>query len=419
VTWFGRETDIPLSGEGTPTVAEFAVAEFAAALGMSPTAGESCLGEALELRYRLPAVWRRVRAGDLPAWRARRIARETMRLTRDAARYVDTHLAPVAHKISPAALDRAVNEAIGRYMSEEVQRLAEASWDKRHVTLHDQLVSFTGTMHLEAELDIADALDLDAAVSAGAEARAALGSTEPLDVRRAQAIGDLARRQLALDLSSACPADPEPGASSALPVKPRQVILHVHLSDQALRDRGIDPRPEVLARLERGNALITAAQVRAWCGHPDTQVVVKPVIDLDTCVASDTDQVPVRIAEHVALRDQTCIYPWCTRPARRATTHEPEDSDRYRHPCDNDHAIPRGRGGPTCTCNLAPLCRRHHRLKTHSSWSYVILDPGTYLWTSPHGYQYLRDPHGTRDVSRDVSPGWLRDGPPGGAPQPP
>jgi hypothetical protein len=30
-----------------------------------------------------------------------------------------------------------------------------------------------------------------------------------------------------------------------------------------------------------------------------------------------------------------------------------------------------------------------------------VLDPGTYLWTSPHGYQFLRDLSGTLDVSPD------------------
>ena len=129
------------------------------------------------------------------AWKARLVARETTRLSPEAADYVDRHLAPVAHKIKPTQIDRLVNEAIGRFMPAEVERLAEASWDKRHVTVYDQLVSFTGTMTVAAELDIADALDLEAAVQAGAHQRAALGSTESLDVRRAQAIGDLARGQ--------------------------------------------------------------------------------------------------------------------------------------------------------------------------------------------------------------------------------
>jgi hypothetical protein len=60
--------------------------------------------------------------------------------------------------------------------------------------------------------------------------------------------------------------------------------------------------------------------------------------------------------------------------------------------------------GPTCTCNIAALCRRHHRLKTHTAWTYTVLEPGTYLWTSPHGYHYLRDHTGTLDTSTDPSP---------------
>jgi hypothetical protein len=56
---------------------------------------------------------------------------------------------------------------------------------------------------------------------------------------------------------------------------------------------------------------------------------------------------------------------------------------------------------PVTTCELAPLCRTHHRPKTHGAWTYTPLEPGTFLWTSPHGYQYLRDHTGTLDVSRD------------------
>ena len=320
------ETDLALAGPGTPTVAEYAIPELAAALGLSTEAGKRFLGECLELRYRLPRLWQRLTSGDLVAWKARLVARETTRLSIEAAAYVDRHLAPVVHKVKPTQLDRLVNEAIGRFMPAEVERLAEASWDKRHVTVYDQLVSFTGTMTVAAELDIADALDLEAAVAAGAHQRAELGSTESLDVRRAQAVGDLARGQCTLALGS-----PDEQTQPTPKMPPRQVVIYVHLSDGALT--GHDP----VATLERGDALVTVDQVRSWCRRPDTQVVIKPVIDLNQCVAADTDDVPDRIKEHVAVRDRTCVYPWCTRPARS---------------CDKDHIHPRSRNGPTCTCNF-------------------------------------------------------------------
>jgi hypothetical protein len=43
-------------------------------------------------------------------------------------------------------------------------------------------------------------------------------------------------------------------------------------------------------------------------------------------------------------------------------------------------------------------------LKTRSTWRYTMLEAGSCLWTSPHGYQFLRDHHGTLDVSRDRRP---------------
>ena len=137
------------------------------------------------------------------------------------------------------------------------------------------------------------------------------------------------------------------------------------------------------ARLEQGNQLVTAGQVRDWCGTAG-KITVKPVLDLEAHDPVDTDVVPDRHAEVTAVRDRTCVFPWCTRSARR---------------CDTDHTIPASRGGPTCPCNLAPLCRRHHRIKTHGGWTYTTLEPGHYLWTSKHGYSYLRDPDGTLDVS--------------------
>ena len=164
-------------------------------------------------------------------------------------------------------------------------------------------------------------------------------------------------------------------------VKPRQAVLYVHLAASAVA--GTDP----VARVERGNSLVHVDQVKAWCAHPDTQVTIRPVLDLDTCRPSSTTQVPATTAEQVGLRDQTCVFPWCTRPARR---------------CDTDHVIPaRTPGAITCGCNLAPLCRRHHRLKTHSPWTYLVLDPGTYLWTSPHGLRFVRDHDGTTDATSD------------------
>lgn len=379
-------TEVALAGPGAPLVAEFAVMEFASALGLSTESGKHLIGQALELRYRLPKLWARVTAGALVGWRGRRIAQQTMNLTPEAAGFVDTHVSPVAQKIRPAEIDRLVDEAILRFMPEVEIEAMRDSWEERHVTVDRDQVSLSGTLDVAMTLDLADALDFDAAVAAGADQLAALGSTDTLDVRRATAVGEMSRDQLTLDLTT-----PDPAASGATkaPRARREVVLYVHLSEAAIRtglsDRAGDFQ---LGRVENGGHVVTADQVRSWCGVPGTRVVVKPVIDLHDRVRVDQYEVPDRIAEHVQLRDGTCVFPWCTRPARR---------------CDLDHIVPAARDGETATDNLAPLCRRHHRVKTHGGWTYTPIEPGTYLWTTPNGYHYLRDHTGTTDVNSDRS----------------
>ena len=97
---------IPVAGPGVPLVAEFAVAEFAAALRLSTDAGKRLVGEALELRHRLLRVWAAVLDGTCLAWRARRIAALTITLPVEGAEFVDRQLAGIAHAVSLAQLDR-------------------------------------------------------------------------------------------------------------------------------------------------------------------------------------------------------------------------------------------------------------------------------------------------------------------------
>ncbi len=198
----GADTGLSIAGEGAPLVSEFAVIEFSAALGLSTDAGRTLIAHAVEVRYRLPKLWRAVTEGAVPVWRVRRVATATLGLGREAARFVDDQVWIVAHRVGPAQLDRLVADAKARFQPAETAAERDARADRRHVTIFDDQVSVWGTMRLEADLDLADALAFDKAVAEGAAARAALGSTESLDVRRAAAVGDLARTQLSLDLAT-------------------------------------------------------------------------------------------------------------------------------------------------------------------------------------------------------------------------
>ena len=254
----GAESELALAGEGAPLVAEFCIAEFALAIGRSTDSGRALIAHAVELKYRLPRHWTRVQSGTLEPWRARRVAAATLGLTKDAARHVDVQLAPFAHKVGPAQLDRLVEEAIARFMPEHGRANAETRSRRTPRHLPPPAGPLQRHHLVEAELDLADALDLDAAITAGAEQLQVAGSAEPLDVRRAMAAGDLARRQLALDLQRRRPAHQQvpPGRALRPPLRGR---------DHRCR-RSLD-----LARVESNRRGLTAEQVRTWCANPDAR----------------------------------------------------------------------------------------------------------------------------------------------------
>jgi hypothetical protein len=79
----------------------------------------------------------------------------------------------------------------------------------------------------------------------------------------------------------------------------------------------------------------------------------------------------------VNIRERTCGFPGCRNPAAR---------------CDQDHTIPHDEGGRTCECNLACLCRRHHRAKQAQGWWLDQPEPGVLVWQLPHGRSYRVDP---------------------------
>ena len=362
---------LPLGGQGCPEVREFAVTEFAAAMGRSTESGRRFLSQAVEGCYRLKACWKRLEAGQLPAWRVQFIAERTLCLSPDAAAFVDATVAPFAHKIGPAQLERLIEEAKARFDPEatEAERLAAA--EAGHFDIALDKVGVTGRVRVDGDVDLADALDLEAAVAADAHAQLLLGSTDSLDVRRAKAVGNLARNQQTLDLA-------EQGAEPRK--RKREVVLHVHLADAALTGTG------ELARVQETRGPVTAAQVREWCGNPDTVVTVQPVLDLAEHLHVTAYEASARLKAQTQLRDLICAHPFCFRPAEK---------------CDCEHRVPHEEGGPTCTCNQTPMCRGHHRAKTTGGWSYITIEPGVYLWRSPLGYEFLKDASGTIDVTPD------------------
>jgi hypothetical protein len=93
---------------------------------------------------------------------------------------------------------------------------------------------------------------------------------------------------------------------------------------------------------------------------------------------AETGYHPSRKLTHlIRARNARCTAPGCGRPAAR---------------CDLDHTVPWDQGGLTCECDLAPLCRRHHRCKQAEGWRLEQPEPGVLLWRTPSGRTYATTP---------------------------
>jgi hypothetical protein len=374
----GCERLVPLAGEGTPEVAEFAPGELGAALHISSHAASQLVGDALELRHRLPRLWARVHAGRLQAWRARQVADQTKSLSPAAAAFVDAQVAPVAHKVGLQRVLSLVEVAVRRFDPDEAVRREEARADTRRVWVSDVMTH--GTLSVTIAADAVDVQMFDERLDEIADALGGLGDQDRKDVRRAKAVGVIADPQDTLDLLAGSEGASAGGQRGGRP----RATLYVHLSQAALAARSGTARVENL-----GPASLDL--VRRWLQRRD--VAVRPVLDLDDRVAVDAYEIPDTMRETVLLRSPCCPFPWCANLSRR------KDMDHI------EPFVPPDEGGPpgqTAAHLLGAPCRRHHRYKTPGGWTYSMPEPGIYLWRSPLGRRYLVDHTGTASLDRSA-----------------
>ncbi|MEO5710042.1 MAG: HNH endonuclease signature motif containing protein [Nocardioidaceae bacterium] len=261
-------------------------------------------------------------------------------------------------------LNELVHEAMLRCGPDQAAGIEQAALDARGVWFDHR--ASTATTDVTARLDTLDALDLQATVGDLAGLLGRFGDDRPLDVRQATALGLLAHPQRALDLVTG-DADP-----AALNGSRGTLFLHV---DAAALETGTGGRVETL-----GPA--TLGLLRDWISR-FSSVAIRPVLDLNRGDEVGHHDPPNWMRETVILRDAHCVFPGCGIDARG---------------CDLDHIdpyVPPDDGSPpgqTRPANLAALCRRHHRLKTFTAWTYQRRPDGDYAWTDPHGTTYLVTP---------------------------
>ena len=143
------------------------------------------------------------------------------------------------------------------------------------------------------------------------------------------------------------------------------VLTLIGLSDEPAHLEGYGPiDPETARRLAAGAPSFTRLLT-----HPETGVVLS--------VGRDHYKVPKDLKRYVRLRDETCRFPGCNRPA---------------HECDLDHTLDWQFRGCTEHDNLASVCAGDHGLKSETGWTAKQLPGGIIEWTSPTGRHFLTEP---------------------------
>ncbi|WP_328988900.1 HNH endonuclease [Kribbella sp. NBC_01245] len=449
----GMESVKVYGGKGCPEVAEFAVADLGAALGISSAAAAGLMSDALGLRHRLPRVWARVLAGEAKAWRACRIARASVALSLEAAALVDKAVERIVNRVGPDRLKRIVEGAMWTADPERAQRDAEEA-ARAHGVWVGRSESGTNTMFVRAATG--DIVRLDATIATLAQALKDLGDTDSLDARRAKVIGwlpdPLAVQKLleaARHLAQSAPPAPSSASSAAsgpaaapdpaAAPSPHLALAGDPLTHAASADRLGSRLAEVKASARataRANAGAdadldlkppdqpAARSRRGWDlggGRRDLYVhlsddtlasgegVIRvegigPMLFSRLREVFGHDQIVVRPV--IDLREKVSVdaYEIPHRIRERVVLRDlyctfPWCNKRATRSIDLDHIKPYDPDGPpgqTSTDNLTPCCRYHHRLKTHGGWTCVRLADGALKWTSPQGARFIVDHTGTR-----------------------
>jgi hypothetical protein len=395
---------------GSSRIGELVSAELSAALTLSARSADALLGLARDLA-RLPGVWAALFAGRIDRARAAVFAAELADADERTAAAVAAALTGPAGQMTTGQLRAALRALLLSLDPAAARRRAERGRRQARVEVWQET---SGNAAIGGrELASAEVITADKRITAIAQALKDAGAPGDLDQLRAAVFTALLTGR---DPATLLPADPGSGSGSGDGERLAGLSGTVHLTMPLSAWQGLTDAPgeaESLGPLDAATcrdlaARLSAGQDTKWCltvTDPDGHAVghacdraSPPGANSPAATAawlrsltihwleSGTCSHPRRgkayrpgpqLAHLVKIRNQTCTYPTCRRPA---TT------------CDLDHTVPYNRGGLTCECNLAPACRRHHKVKQGPGWQLTQPQPGILTWTTPSGRSYTVGP---------------------------
>jgi len=369
-------------------VREFADSEVAAALGLTARGAESRIGAAMSCAS-MPATWAALMSGRIDYPRMLTMFDETAFCEPDAVSAIEAAVLAKGRRGSPGEFRRSLRRAVLRHDREGAKKRSEKARADVYVRTGP---ASPDTAWLDGHLRAEDA----AAIKTVLDAAAASMRREPdesrgVDQLRVAALVAPFWAALATGLLTT-PQGPLPLAHLGGQAPALELIVDHHETADASRP-GPDPEWGAAVHEDRepatlaGYGPVTAEVARqiASCAVTGSRPRVRLIdrIDADTALRLAHAWVPERdyrpspaLARHLRARNCRCVFPGCGMPARR---------------CDLDHTVP-WPDGETHPSNLAPLCRRHHRLKHHAGVRLEQPRPGRFRWTMPTGHTYATGP---------------------------
>jgi hypothetical protein len=272
--------------------------------------------------------------------RASQISRATTVLSPEKSREVDNALYPLACEKTPRQLGQFLRKLIAKIDPRgAADRAEKRKADRRVAVEHDQ----DEMSWLHAYLSSEDALAIDERLDRIARSAKRDGAEErTMNQLRADAMRDLLLGKFSSD-----------------------VTTHVYVACNVTTLLGLDDLPGTL----RGYGPISAEKVRelGWRLKALWSGVLINDKGYAQRLATKKYKPGALLTEFIQLRDPTCTFPVCMKPAQLS---------------DIDHLIPYDQGGPTDHHNCGPRCRCHHLAKQSGRWTVTRGPDGEDIWTS-------------------------------------
>jgi hypothetical protein len=328
---------------------EFAYLEVAAQLHISDRAAQRRLKFARTLTERLPETFAALQQGWIEEYKAQLIAQAVEPLSDEHARAVEDTVLSKAGKQTPIQLRNRLAKVVMAVDPEGAEQRRQEKRRDRHVASQP---AEDGQATLIIRHDAERIAQMHAVITGHAHHLKALGG-EP-------------RTTAQLEADIACDLILGHGNHTSR-------VVEVHLTLPATTAAGLNNQPgdvdgmPITAQAAR-EMMAEASRWRWLRTDPTTGVPV------DLTSARYTP--PASLATWVKVRDRTCRFPGCTRPAKY---------------CEIDHRTPWPQG-ETSDTNCACLCKRHHKAKHEAGWTLRMITPEWPEWTSPHGFTHTVEP---------------------------